>query len=60
MHLFFFNLLASHFWYSIVVNNQMLTVNLEKDPLESKGFSAMKRSKTGIYFSIYNTINKAN
>ena len=46
---FFFYLLGSNFWYSIVVNNQMLTVNLEKDPLGSKGFSAMKRLKTGIY-----------
>ena len=27
----------------------MFTVNLEKDPFGSKGFSAMKRSKTGIY-----------
>ena len=38
----------------------MLTVNLEKDPLGSKGFSAMKRLKTDIYNNLYNKINKAN
>lgn len=38
----------------------MLTVNSEKDPLGSKGFSAMKRLKTGIYNTFYNKINKAN